>query len=53
MFKSTPRSCSMSLIVNPLSAMMDIPGLSCKVVRNPDIRVSSMSDIEPTYSGDT
>ena len=43
----------MSLIVNSLSAMMNIPGLSCKVVRYPDIRVSSMSDNESTYSGNT
>lgn len=52
MFNSTPSLLSRSLIVNPLSAMMEIPGLFSSFVRNPETRVSSTSEMEPTYSGD-
>lgn len=36
------------LIVKPLSAMMEMLGLSSSVVKNPYMRVSSTSDIELT-----
>ena len=52
MLSVTPISLSMSRIVNPRSAMMDIPGLSSIVFKKPDSRVSSTSEIEPTNTGD-
>ena len=52
MLSFTPISQSMSRIVNPQSAMMDIPGLSSIIFKKPDSRVSSTSDIEPTNTGD-
>ena len=52
MFNSTLSLLSRSLIVNPLSAMIEIPGLFSSFVSNPETRVSSTSEMEPTYSGD-
>ena len=40
------------LIVNPLSAMMDMLGLSFNVVRNPLARVSSMSEMDRMYTSE-
>ena len=45
MFKSTLISCSMSLIVNPRSAIIDIPFLPYSFWIKPDTRVSSTSEI--------
>jgi len=45
----------MSLTVNPRSAIIaiiEIPGLSSRQVKNPETRVSSTSDIGPTYKGE-
>ena len=42
-------SFSMSFIVDPLSAVIDMPGLSARVSKVPHVRVSSTSDIDPTY----
>ena len=50
--RSTPISFSMPCIVNPLSAMMDIPSLSPIVFKKPDSQVSSTSEMEPTNMGD-
>ena len=33
--------------------MINIPDLSLSLARNPETRVSSTSEIEPTYNGDT
>ena len=52
MLRSMFSSFSMSFIVNPLSAIMDMPGLSARVSRIPHVRVSSTSDMDPTYTGD-
>ena len=50
--RSTPISFSWSLIVKPLSAMIEIPFFPSSFFRNPDTLVSSTSDIEPTYKGE-
>ena len=42
----------MSFIVNPLTAMMETPGLSSSVVRKPECLVSSISEMDPTNTGD-
>ena len=52
MFKSMLSSFNISFIVNPLSAIIEIPGLSSRAVRKPLTRVSSTSDIDPTYTCD-
>ena len=43
---------SISWIINLLSAMIDIPGLSSSLERKSHSWPSSMSEIEPTYTGD-
>ena len=43
---------NISLMVNAQSAMMETPSLSSRAVRNPHTRVSSTSNIEPTYIGE-
>ena len=45
-------SFSMFFIVNPLSAIIDMAGLSARVSRIPHVRVSLTSDMDPTYTGD-
>ena len=52
MFNSAPISCNKSLTVNLRSAIIEIPGLSSRRVKNPETRVSSTTDIEPTYNGE-
>ena len=48
MFKSTPILCSMSLIMSPWSAILDILPLPSSFCIKPDTRVSSTSEIEHT-----
>ena len=52
MFCFAFRSFSKSLIMNPQSAIIDIPGLSSNLDRKPETLVSSTSEIEPTYNGE-
>ena len=47
-FNSILNSFNISLMVNPLSAIIDIPGLSFNVSRKPQFLVSCTSLIEPT-----
>ena len=42
-----------STIIVPLSAIIDIPGLSLSVVKYPVSHVSLTSDMEPTNTGET
>ena len=39
-------------MVNSLSAVIDMPGLSLMQFKSPDTRGNSTSDIYPTYSGE-
>ena len=41
-------SFNKSFIVNPLSAIIEMPGLSFSLVSRPHMRVSSTSEIDPT-----
>jgi len=50
MFSFALFSANMSLMVNPLSAIIDTPGLSYKWSNNPDIWMSLKSDVDSTYS---
>ena len=52
-FNSTLRLRRTSLMVKPLSAIIEMPGLSVSFVRNPERWVSSTSEIDSTYTGDT
>ena len=49
-FNATSMLCR---IVNPPSAITDMFFLPCSLSNNPEERVSSGSDIEPTNAGDT
>ena len=52
MFKFIPSSFKISLIVKPCSAIIEIPGLSSSLVRKPLLRVSSITDFDPTQTGE-
>ena len=52
MFKFIPSSVHISLNRKPRSAIIEIPGLSSSLVRKLLLCVSSMSDIDPTQTGE-